>query len=145
MTHGSEEGDKDKSPKLGTIHLVQRLQEQHPNAAFSLILGGDTYADLRGGRWNSGEELQEMVTLDVINRIGFPSITDLTPTTTLHTIPEITDASSTAARACTDAHALETLVGPLVAAYIIESRLFGFEEHQDSKRVTQDGLVEKTN
>jgi hypothetical protein len=117
------------APRLGTVDLIKFLLERHPDSSFSLILGGDTYADLRAGKWTSGEELQELVTLEVINRVGFPPIQNLTASATLHTVPGITDASSTAARACTDATALAELVGPRVAEYICANELYAFAKH----------------
>lgn len=135
--------------RIGTIDLIEFLRARHPETSFSMLLGADTYADLRAGKWKRGEELQRLIQFVVMDRQGVASpwrqehASDgqqqqqseegeegerETPSVRFITIPGLSDVSSTQVRATSDVETLRALVGDDVAAYIVEHKLYAFAE-----------------
>uniref|UniRef100_K3WUW0 Cytidyltransferase-like domain-containing protein n=1 Tax=Globisporangium ultimum (strain ATCC 200006 / CBS 805.95 / DAOM BR144) TaxID=431595 RepID=K3WUW0_GLOUD len=122
--------------RIGSIDLIKYLREQHPDASFTLLLGADTYNDLRTGKWKNGDELQTLVKLLVMDRKGVdaPSqqhenenATSTDRVRFIH-IPGLSDLSSTKVRATRDVNELRSFVGADVAEYIVHHRLYGFAD-----------------
>lgn len=133
VEHLQAQGQQDL--RTGTIDLVEFLLEQNPDASFTLLLGGDTYADLRDGKWKRGDELLRLVYLLVMQRKGFEGDSnEATAAAEPHdsdrvrfvSNPALSDISSTTVRAMTDVEQLREAVGPAVAEYITTHKLFGF-------------------
>lgn len=149
--------DRPEELRIGSIDLVQFLRERNPDTAFAMLLGADTYADLRAGKWKSGDELQRLVSFLVMDRQGVDSPwhnqqsdgqpltedrdkqqTEQTeqgqgqgqeaPRVRFITVPGLSDVSSTLVRGTSDVERLRELVGADVAAYIMEHKLYAFAE-----------------
>jgi nicotinic acid mononucleotide adenylyltransferase len=58
--------------RLGTIDIVEMLRRRHPEYMFTLVLGGDTFLDLCGGRWKRGDDLARLVDFVVVPRVDCP-------------------------------------------------------------------------
>lgn len=122
--------------RMGTVDLVEFLLAQNPDASFTLLLGGDTYADLRDGKWKRGDELLQLVRLLVMQRKGFEDDSEATAAKEQHDSdrvrfvfnPALSDISSTTVRTMTDAEQLREAVGPAVAEYITTHKLFAFAD-----------------
>lgn len=117
--------------RTGTIDLAEFLLEQNPDASFTLLLGGDTYADLCDGKWKRGDELVQLVQLLVMQRKGFQddsAIESDSDRVRFVFNPALSDISSTTVRAMTDVEQLREAVGPAVAEYITTHKLYGFAD-----------------
>ncbi|TMW62915.1 hypothetical protein Poli38472_005533 [Pythium oligandrum] len=128
--HHAAQTDDPASLRLGSIDLIRYLNDQVPDANLTMLLGADTYADLRAGKWKEGEELQRRVKLLVMSRKGYdvPQHDDDEANDRVRfiEIPALSDVSSTHVRSLTDAEALEQSTTPNVAAYIVQNKLYGF-------------------
>lgn len=131
--------DKPEELRIGSIDIVRYLISLYPDTTFTMLLGGDTFADLHAGKWKNGDELQRLVKLLVMSRKGFNPPTNLLMDGSVQeavasgrvqfiTIPTLGDASSTYARSLKDIDRLKALVTPPVAQYIIEHKLYAFAE-----------------
>lgn len=100
--------------RIGTIDVVDELQQAYPKARFGLLLGADTAQDLVSGRWKAGERLLSTVTLVAVPRAGFE---DRGGVVMAHEAPALGRVSSTAARKAKGAD-LRRWVTPKVADYI---------------------------
>ncbi|GLD95340.1 hypothetical protein PINS_up003984 [Pythium insidiosum] len=125
--------DKPEELRVGSIDLVRFLREKHPDLSFTMLLGADTFADLRAGKWKNGDELQRLVKLLVMSRKGFepPQVElngDEQQRIRFITIPALDDASSTRTRAIKDPDQLRRAVFPGVAEYIIKNKLYAFAD-----------------
>ncbi|KAH7484337.1 hypothetical protein KRP22_005509 [Phytophthora ramorum] len=115
--------------RLGSIDLVHYMLDKHPDTSFTMLLGGDTYADLLAGKWKRGNELMQLVKLLVVDRKGVASPWREGQTADrvkyLH-VPELSDVSSTMVRATSDRAELEKLLDPAVLDYIVQHKLYAF-------------------
>lgn len=59
-----------KGGRVGTIDVVEHLLEQFEGYSFTLLLGGDTFLDLCGGKWRRGSDLAQLVDFVVVPREG---------------------------------------------------------------------------
>ena len=107
--------------RLGSIDLIEMLQDEFPQLQFVLAFGGDTYRDYIRGLWKGGRKLEERVPLVVIPRSGVPGIEGSEESS-----PQLTDVSSTEVRNSRDHDYLGEVLQPEVLAYIEEHRLYGF-------------------
>ena len=116
-----------------TIQTVRELCVEHPLTRWYLILGQDQYARL--DTWRQWEELVRLVVLAVAPREGeavwpHPALRELARRDpSAHTLVELPlrlhAVSSTAVRAqCQSGADITALVGPAVARYIDEHRLY---------------------
>lgn len=123
--------------RIGTIDLIEFLFARHPNTSFTMLLGADTYIDLCAGKWKRGDELQRLIKFLVMDRKGIDapwrqSQVQQTnddaeqPRVRFITIPGLSDLSSTFVRGVRDVDTLRELVGPDVAAFIVEHKLYAF-------------------
>ena len=120
-----EAANSDNPESIGTVDVVRHLRTMHPEADFALILGGDTYEGLMGGKWKGGEELRSMVTLEITGRAGARiDPVGLPQGATLHLIDGLGDVSSTQARSITEFDALCAMLHPDVARYIVARGLY---------------------
>lgn len=116
-------GEDPASVRVGTIDMVRKLMKDHPDTQFVLALGGDTFADLRGGKWKEGDTLQQLVPIVVLPRAGVDGVTG-----TEENAPKLTDISSTKVRASTDETFLGEALHPKVLEYIKTHKLYAFGE-----------------
>lgn len=146
FVHLAAQTDKPEELRIGSIDLIKFLLEKHPNTSFTMLLGADTYADLRAGKWKNGEELQQLVKLLVMDRKGVDTpwrqsaaSSDGEEATSAAaseeelrvrfiTIPSLSDLSSTQVRATKDVDTLKSYVGVDVAEYIVQNKLYEFAE-----------------
>ncbi|GMF29697.1 unnamed protein product [Phytophthora fragariaefolia] len=128
--------DSPEQLRLGSFDLVQFLRRRYRDASFSLLLGGDTYADLLAGKWKRGDELMQLVKLLVVDRKGVESPWRAREqqrndrVTYLH-VPELSDVSSTKVRATADRAELEQHVDAAVLDYMAEHKLYAFAAEED--------------
>lgn len=102
-----------------TLELIEDLEAREPGVRFGLLLGADTAADLRAGRWQRSDELLARVPLVIAPRAGVEGAGDLGFASDA---PQLEAVSSSAARAAAKHPArLRSLVVEPVARYI-ESR-----------------------
>lgn len=102
------------------------LQKEHCGVAFSLLLGGDTFVDFYNGKWKERDGIINMVeNIVVLQRDGveFPMGATNCKKAVFHTVPNLTNVSSTKARSA-DLKLLKTMVQPKVAEYIVEKSLY---------------------
>lgn len=109
--------------RVGTIDVVRTLMKEHPDTQFVLALGGDTFADLRGGKWKEGDTLQQLVPIVVLPRAGVAGVEG-----TEENAPKLTDISSTQVRGSTDEAFLAQALHPEVLAYMKAHKLYAFAE-----------------
>ncbi|MEQ9496917.1 MAG: hypothetical protein RIT81_08660 [Deltaproteobacteria bacterium] len=106
--------------RLGTIDLVRYLEAEHPGRRFALLLGEDTYADLKAGRWKASAELRARARVVVVPRVGVDAGVDRIDA------PRLTAISSSAVRASTDLAFVEAALRPEVLAYVVRHGLYAF-------------------
>ncbi|KAI9912512.1 hypothetical protein PsorP6_005594 [Peronosclerospora sorghi] len=117
--------------RLGSIDLVTHLLDKYPNMNFTILLGGDTYADLLAGKWKRGDELMQLVKLLVVDRKGVESpwrTEQAGPADRVRylNLPELSDVSSTIVRATADMNELQTYLDENVLDYIVQHQLYAF-------------------
>ncbi|EGZ17146.1 hypothetical protein PHYSODRAFT_504656 [Phytophthora sojae] len=125
--------DNAEQLRLGSIDLVLYLRDKYRDTSFTMLLGGDTYADLLAGKWKRGDELMQLVKLLVVDRKGVESPwrdkqeqeQEQERVKYLH-VPELSDVSSTKVRATADRTELEQHLDPAVLNYIVEHKLYAF-------------------
>jgi len=54
-----------------TIELLEHLLPRHPGTKFRLIIGSDIVADLP--KWKAWDRIQQLVSITVLHRSGYPS------------------------------------------------------------------------
>ncbi|CAH0490283.1 unnamed protein product [Peronospora farinosa] len=133
---------KNQSPqelRLGSIDLVQYLLDKYPDMSFTMLLGGDTYADLLAGKWKRGDELMQYVKVLVVDRKRVESPWRVEKEKKegqedrvqyIH-IPELSDVSSTIVRATADQKELGLYLDPAVLDYIVQHQLYAFATVSD--------------
>jgi len=104
--------------RIGTYDVMRRLMRDSPSTRFVLVLGADTYADLRAGKWAHSIELQDLVEVVALPRVGLPFAG------TVPTPPNLDPVSSSLARSSTDLAYLRRALQPQVLDYILEHRLY---------------------
>jgi nicotinic acid mononucleotide adenylyltransferase len=112
------------SIRVGTYDVMQHLVARHPETRFGLVLGADTYADLRASKWKEARALERLVAIVGLPRPGFPTVPDEVVG------PELEEVSSSAMRASTDRAWLERVLQPEVLDYILEHRLYAIGRAQ---------------
>ncbi|KAG1704309.1 hypothetical protein DVH05_006317 [Phytophthora capsici] len=126
----SAKSDAPEQLRLGSIDLVHYLLNKHPDTSFTMLLGGDTYADLLAGKWKRGDELMQLVKLLVVDRKGVDSPWRYQQAdgdrVRYMNVPELGDVSSTKVRATTDLTELATHLDPAVLEYIVQHNLYAF-------------------
>lgn len=112
----------------GTIDVVRYLYAAHPHARFGLLLGADTYLDLKAGKWKESRRLEELVDVIVVPRRGAPPVhpMDSTGSAGAGDPPDLDEISSSALRATTEESSWQKAVFPDVFAYVLRHRLYGF-------------------
>lgn len=144
--HLAAQTDKPEELRIGSIDLIKFLLEKHPDTTFTMLLGADTYTDLRAGKWKNGEELQQLVKLLVMDRKGVDApwrqsaansggeeeASAVVPLEEQRVrfiaIPSLSDLSSTQVRATSDVDTLKSFVGEDVTEYIVQNKLYAFAE-----------------
>jgi nicotinic acid mononucleotide adenylyltransferase len=121
----AKDGQAPETVRVGTIDVIRKLMTDHPDTQFVLALGGDTFSDLRGGKWKEGDTLQQLVPIVVLPRAGVDGVAG-----TEQNAPKLTDISSTKVRASTDEAFLSEALHPDVLAYMKSHKLYGFGEGQ---------------
>ena len=102
---------------LGTIDIVRHLERAHPDTAFALLLGADTYRDLLDGRWRESEVLLQRVAVVAVPRKGVEA-----PVPVRDDAPVLDEVSSSAVRA--DFERGRDVLQPEVRAYIEKHGLY---------------------
>lgn len=105
---------------LGTIDLVRALEAEHPGIALALLLGADTYRDLKAGRWKESAALLAKVKVVVVPRIGVDGVEARAGG------PTLGDVSSSALRAQRDPAIWAATLQPAVWDYVQAHHLYGF-------------------
>ncbi len=123
FAQAAKEGRDPSTVRVGTIDMVRKLMNDHPDTQFVLALGGDTFADLRGGKWKEGDTLQQLVPIVVLPRAGVDGVAG-----TEENAPKLTDISSTKVRASKDEAFLGEALNPKVLEYIKANKLYAFGE-----------------
>jgi nicotinic acid mononucleotide adenylyltransferase len=108
-----------KAVRVGTIDVLGHLQGLHPQARLGLLLGADTYRDLKAGKWKNAEALQAMAPVVALPRVGVLGAARSDG-------PTLSAVSSTEVRGSSDLDFLRQALQPGVLAYIREHRLYGF-------------------
>lgn len=126
FAQAAKEGRDPSTVRVGTIDMVRKLMDDHPDTQFVLALGGDTFADLRGGKWKEGDTLQQLVPIVVLPRAGVDGVAG-----TEENAPKLTDISSTKVRGSTDEAFLSEALHPKVLAYMKANKLYGFGNPAD--------------
>ena len=121
VAQAEKRGESAKSVRVGTIDIVEQLMADHPDTQFVLALGGDTYQDLKGGKWKRGDELQQKLPIVVIPRKGVDGVEG-----SEDNAPQLSDISSTKVRASTDLEMLQAVLHPDVLKYMQEHELYAF-------------------
>ena len=114
-------GEDPAGVRVGTYDVVRHLEATNPGTRFVLVLGADTWADLRSGKWRRARELEDMVEVVALPRPGFGG-------GTIDDAPPLDDVSSSRARATTDLAELRTILEPAVVDYVITHRLYAIGE-----------------
>ncbi|CAH0482691.1 unnamed protein product [Peronospora belbahrii] len=126
---------------LGSIDLVYYLVNKYPDRRFTMLLGGDTYADLLANKWKNGHELMTLVKVLVVDRKGIDSPwrkekredqNESDRVQYIH-VPELSNVSSTIVRATTDRKKLATYLDPAVLEYIVQHQLYAFATASEEK------------
>eukprot|EP00906_Rhabdomonas_costata_P021312 RCo030957 len=119
--------------RVGTFDVLTHLKAKHPDIDFAFILGGDTYSDLRAGKWKNSDAVQSMVSLYVISRPGGPELPALGPTATVFEIPpkDVPPVVSSTLiretlRDSKDLSPLSSILDPRVLKYIQDNKLYGY-------------------
>eukprot|EP01029_Cantina_marsupialis_P027634 TRINITY_DN773115_c0_g1_i1.p1 TRINITY_DN773115_c0_g1~~TRINITY_DN773115_c0_g1_i1.p1 ORF type:complete len:211 (-),score=40.70 TRINITY_DN773115_c0_g1_i1:110-742(-) len=120
------EGADPKTLRLGTIDLVEYLIKNHENVDFSFAMGGDTFNDLCAGKWKRGDELMDMISFVIVHREGITI--DYPEKCKIHTIPGLTDISSTTIRNSENLEELKTYLDDEVLEYIVSNHLYCFSK-----------------
>jgi nicotinate-nucleotide adenylyltransferase len=102
-----------------TIHTLRRLREQHPEHAFSLIIGADLLAEVSS--WLGGDELRRTVPFIIVGRSGVGAESGGLA------MPEV--SSSEVRRRLAAGQSVEGLVPRTVLDYIYERGLYRPGEH----------------
>lgn len=126
--HFAAKSDAPEQLRLGSIDLVHYLLQKYPDTNFTMLLGGDTYADLLAGKWKNGDELMRLVKLLVVDREGVesPWRAEARERVTYMNFPGLNDVSSTMVRASADRAVLEACVDKSVLSYMMENQLYAF-------------------
>ena len=105
---------------VGTIDVIRFLSARHPDAAFALLLGADTYRDLLDGKWRESEALLAQVPIVGVARKGVEATVPIHPGA-----PALDEVSSSEVRANFEAWA--PTLQPAVRDYIEKNGLYGVE------------------
>ncbi|OWZ23806.1 Nicotinate (nicotinamide) nucleotide adenylyltransferase [Phytophthora megakarya] len=126
--HMAAQSDRPDQLRLGSIDLVEYLLGKHKDTSFTMLLGGDTYADLLAGKWKRGDELMQLVRLLVVDRKGVasPWRGQNRDRVTYVSVPTLSDVSSTRVRNCSDPAELANHLDPAVLDYIVQHQLYAF-------------------
>ncbi|KAG7397042.1 hypothetical protein PHYBOEH_001320 [Phytophthora boehmeriae] len=124
--------------RLGSIDLVQFLLQKHPDTNFTMLLGGDTYADLLAGKWKRGDELVQLVKLLVVDREGVESPwrqeRGSQDRVTYVNVPQLSDVSSTMVRGTADRAVLKKYLDSSVLDYMERNKLYAFVETEKEEK-----------
>jgi nicotinic acid mononucleotide adenylyltransferase len=130
----------DSQPRIGSIDLVTFLLDKHPDTRFTLLVGADAYADLLAGKWKRGDELQRLVDLLVVDRVGVwapsrtpPPQAQVTERVTFLNVPTLNDGSSTKVRELIDEEELASYVSPSVVGYMKRHKLYAFAPDEEAE------------
>ena len=107
-----------------TLRTVQRLMQDHPGHAFSLVIGSDLVAETAS--WHGITELRRLVPFIVVQRGGHPSAPDDdrgAGTAAAVTMPEISSSEIRAALAA--GRPMNRWISGRVLDYIAERGLYG--------------------
>lgn len=128
--HAIAQSDKPEQLQLGSVDLIHYLLDKYRDTTFTLLLGGDTYLDLLAGKWKRGDELTKIVKLLVVDREGVESVWREQGTAddrvTYINVPQLSDVSSSIARALGDRAKAAQYLDPAVLDYIVQHKLYAF-------------------
>lgn len=119
--------EMERKVPTATIDTLKELQALHPDYEFHFVVSSELVPVIKK-LWVQGEEVFATTKFIIIERPGFNKISEieLPPLCTLLTaqtpLPEI---SSTSLRMVTNKKQLIEGVGPTIAQYIIENKLYG--------------------
>jgi nicotinate-nucleotide adenylyltransferase len=112
-----------------TVDTLQAIHASHPHLELTFVVGADTACTLPS--WREPARLLELAHLAVAARAGaarrrvLDALADLAPAgVSFLEMPAIDVSSSMARRRAADGESIDALVGPAVAAYIAEHRLY---------------------
>ncbi len=110
-------GEDPAGVRVGTYDVVRHLEAASPGTRFVLVLGADTWADLRSGKWRHAAELSGMVDVVALPRPGVGG-------GNVESAPPLDDVSSSLARTTTDLEVLRRILAPKVLEYVLAHRLY---------------------
>ncbi len=122
----ASEGARTGEVRVGTIDVLRHLQAEHPEARMALLLGADTYRDLKDGKWKNAKALQAMAPVVALPRSGIEGAARADG-------PALTAVSSTEVRASSDPLFLAQALQPGVLSYVRAHRLYGFAAEDEKK------------
>ncbi|KAG7388800.1 hypothetical protein PHYPSEUDO_011819 [Phytophthora pseudosyringae] len=137
--HAAAQSDSAAQLRLGSIDLVHYLRDKHRDTSFTMVLGGDTYADLLAGKWKRGNELVHLVKLLVVDREGVDSPwrdqrVDGDRVRFVN-VPELSDVSSTMVRVTADRAELAKHLDPAVLDYMVQHKLYAFATEESVEKI----------
>ena len=85
---------------MGSRAVLARIRDDNPGVDFAWCLGGDTYADLREGKWRDHEAFQRECAQVVVPRVGgFDALPELGPNARVLELGDVSEeVSSTTTR-----------------------------------------------
>jgi nicotinate (nicotinamide) nucleotide adenylyltransferase len=140
MTEGTTDEEELATLRVGTVDLLDMLQEEHKGTEFSFCLGADTFMDLTGWtKWKRSKDVLRLLggRLVVVHRKGLSFENELRDRVQhvnynedghviFLDVPELEVVSSTMAREAKNKETLRQLVPDNVADYIVSHKLYGF-------------------
>ena len=112
-----------------SVDTLRAIHASHPDAELTFIVGADTAATI--GSWREPQQLLQLTRLAIATRAGAARARVREALAAIATsdvcfleMPPIEASSSLARRRVAHGEAVEDLVGPAVAAYIAEHRLY---------------------
>jgi nicotinate-nucleotide adenylyltransferase len=122
-----DERELDRAGPTYTIDTVREFAVEHPGAELLLVIGQDQYG--RFDTWREWRELLQRVTLAVAGRDGAapaapPALATLPHRVVALPLPAMPVSSTAARAAAAQGIRVDALVGPAVAGYIENHRLY---------------------
>ena len=122
-----DERELDRAGPTYTVDTVREFAHQHPGAELLLVIGQDQYG--RFDTWREWPELLRRVTLAVAGRDGTapappPALAAEPHRVVALPLPAMPVSSTAARAAAAQGFRVDALVGPAVAGYIAEHRLY---------------------
>jgi|EP00670_Eutreptiella_braarudii_P007030 nicotinate (nicotinamide) nucleotide adenylyltransferase len=113
---------------VGSYDLLNAIKAKSPEYDISWIMGGDTFNDLRAGKWKNSELIPQMVHIQLVLRPGVELQYEIPEGITKHVLDDTTDVSSTKVRSSNNPDELKQWLHPDVLKYIQDHKMYGFKD-----------------